>query len=235
MAQTPAIRKQSTGDAIDYTPVAAVTAGAVVEVGGYAYIADVDIAAGVLGALATNGVFDVPKATGSISAGANVYWDNNGSPNVGDASSGAATGTATGNTLLGQAVADAASGDTYVRVVLSSAGASSTATLLLNVEAVAAAGSIQGDAGAVSASTSFVHATGADATKGIVFPAASAGKVIVVKNADAANAVLKVYPATGDAINALSANAAISMAAKTSAVFVALDATTWYTIPLLPS
>jgi hypothetical protein len=56
-----------------------------------------------------------------------------------------------------------------------------------------------------------------------------------VKNADAANAILKVYPDTGDAINALAANAALSMAAKTSAVFVAFDATTWYTIPLLPS
>ena len=235
MAQTPAVRKQNQGETIDYTPVAAVVAGTVVEVGGYAYIAQVDIAAGALGALATTGVFDVPKATGSISDGANVYWDNNGSPNVGDASSGAATGTSSGNTLLGQAVGTAASGDTYVRVRLSAAGASSTATLLLNVEAVAAAGSVQGDAGAVGASTSFVHGTGADATKGIVLPAAAAGKMIIVKNADAANAVLKVYPASGDAINALSANAAISMAAKTSAVFIALDATTWYTVPLLPS
>lgn len=108
-------------------------------------------------------------------------------------------------------------------------------TLTVGVEAVAAAGSAQGDATAMAATTTFVHATGADATKGIKLVAAAAGRVVIIKNADAANAVLKVYPATGDAINALSADAAISLAAKTSAVFVALDATTWYTIPLLPS
>jgi cobalamin biosynthesis protein CobD/CbiB len=59
--------------------------------------------------------------------------------------------------------------------------------------------------------------------------------MIVIKNSDAANAVLKVWPATGDAINAIAANSALSMAAKTSALFVSLDGTTWYTTPLLPS
>jgi len=98
---------------------------------------------------------------------------------------------------------------------------------------VAATGSAQGDAAAIA--TGFTHATAADGTKGVVLPAAAAGKVCFVKNADAANAVLKVYPNTDDAINAIAANTALSMAAKTSAVFIALDATTWYTIPLLPS
>jgi len=59
--------------------------------------------------------------------------------------------------------------------------------------------------------------------------------VCIVKNDDTANAVLKVYPNTSDTINALSANAALSMAAKTAAVFVAYDATAWFTVPLLPS
>ena len=109
-------------------------------------------------------------------------------------------------------------------------------TLTVTAEAVAAAGSTQGDAGAVTAASgAFIHGTGADGTKGIVLPAAAAGKIYFVKNADAANAILKVYPASGDEINALAADAALSMAAKTSATFIALDATTWYTIPLLPS
>ena len=47
--------------------------------------------------------------------------------------------------------------------------------------------------------------------------------------------MLKLYPNTDDAINALSANAALSMAAYTSALLVSYDATTWYTVPLLPS
>lgn len=106
----------------------------------------------------------------------------------------------------------------------------------VNVEAVAAAGSAQGDATAITETgPAFIHGTGADGTKGIILPAAAAGRILFIKNSDAANAVLKVYPASGDAINALAGDVAISMAAKTSAVFVALDATTWYTIPLLPS
>ena len=112
-----------------------------------------------------------------------------------------------------------------------------TPVLTAAVEALAAAGSVQGDATA-SALTQFpamIHGTGADATKGIKLPAAAAGRIVFVKNADAANAVLKVYPATGDAINAIAANTEIAMAAKTAAVFVAVDATTWFTFSLLPS
>ena len=103
-------------------------------------------------------------------------------------------------------------------------------------EVVAAAGNAQGNAGAITvAAPGIIHATGADATKGIILPAAAAGKCYFIKNADAANAVLKVYPASGDAINAIAADSAISMAAKTAAVFVAIDATTWFTFSLLPS
>ena len=233
MAQTAAIFKQDDG-AIDYTPVSAVTGGDVVAIGGRAFIALHDIAANALGALQTEGVFDIPKATGAVSAGDNIYWDADGDPNSGTAGTGAATTTASGNTQLGLATAAAASGDTYVRVELQP-GATSTAQPVFSPEAVAAAGSSQSDAAAIGNDTGFAHCTGADATKGVKLPAATAGKTVIVKNSDAANAALKVYPATGDAINALSANAAISMGAKTSAVFVALDSTTWYTIPLLPS
>jgi predicted RecA/RadA family phage recombinase len=233
MAQTAAVFVQSDG-CIPYTPGSAVTAGDVIELGGRAYVTVRDIDASTLGTVCSEGIFDVPKASGAVSAGDNVYWDNNGTPNVGTALSGAATTTASGNTQLGRATADAASGATYVRVELQP-GATSTSRPVFSPEAVGAAGSAQGDATAIGADTGFVHGTGADGTKGIKLPAAAAGITIIVKNSDAANAVLKVYPATGDAINALSTNGAISMAAKTSAVFVALDATTWYTIPLLPS
>lgn len=96
---------------------------------------------------------------------------------------------------------------------------------------VAATGSAQGDAAAILPGLTKV--TAADGTKGVVLPAAVAGLVCYVKNSVAQ--ILKVYPASGDAINALAGDAAISMAASTSAVFVAFDSTTWYTIPLLPS
>jgi hypothetical protein len=111
-----------------------------------------------------------------------------------------------------------------------------TPNMTINVQAVAAAGSEQGDAGAITETgPAFIHATAADGNKGVRLPAAAAGQILFIKNSDAANAVLKVYPATDDAINALSANASLDMAAKTSAVLIALDATTWYSIPLLPS
>ena len=107
--------------------------------------------------------------------------------------------------------------------------------LTFPVAAVAAAGSSNTDAAAISA-YGVVHATGADGTKGVKLPAAAAGKIVIIKNSDAANAILKVYPDTGDKINSGTATTgSLDMAAKTSAVLVALDATDWFSVPLLPS
>jgi hypothetical protein len=106
-------------------------------------------------------------------------------------------------------------------------------SLVIKSATVAAAGANQGNAAAIAAG--FTLVTGADATKGVVLPAASAGLVAIIKNDDAANAALKVYPASGDAINAIAANGAYTMAAKTSMLLVAYDSTTWYTVPLLAS
>jgi hypothetical protein len=104
------------------------------------------------------------------------------------------------------------------------------------VTVTVAAGSVQADATQIkSHGISMVHCTGANATKGVKLPGATKGKILFLKNSDAANAVLKVWPKSGDAINALGANNALSMAAKTAAVFVALDGTTWFTFSLLPS
>lgn len=97
---------------------------------------------------------------------------------------------------------------------------------------VAATGSNQGDAAAIPNAT-FNLVTAADATKGVKLPAAAAGLIRTIKNN--ANAVLKVYPNTDDAINAIAANTEISMAAFTCATFFCYDGTTWYTSPLLPS
>jgi hypothetical protein len=110
-----------------------------------------------------------------------------------------------------------------------------TGDVTLPVAAVAAAGSTNADAGVVAA-YGVVHATGADGTKGIKLPTAAAGKVVIVKNADAANAILKVYPGASDKINGGTATTgSLSMAAKTAAMFIALDDVDWFTVPLLPS
>ena len=55
------------------------------------------------------GVFEMTKATGAITQGAKVYWDNT-NKNV--------TTTATANTLIGAATVAAASGDATVPVRL---------------------------------------------------------------------------------------------------------------------
>ena len=117
MAQTPALFVQE-GKTLDHTPVAAVAAGQVVELGTVPLIAPVAIAAGALGALADEGIWDVPKTSDAFTAGDTVYWNNAGNPVTGTDGSGAAD-SATGN-LMGVAVADAEAGDSYVRVKLHS-------------------------------------------------------------------------------------------------------------------
>jgi len=108
------------GDAIDHTPVAAVAAGAVVEVGNRVLVAKRDIAANTLGALATRGIFDVAKVSGAISAGDGIYWDNDGNPVGGTVGSGAATKTSADGKFMGYAIADAGETATTVRVMLRS-------------------------------------------------------------------------------------------------------------------
>jgi len=95
------------------------------------------------------------------------------------------------------------------------------------VATVAAAGSSQGDAAALTNPINVV--TGADGTKGVVLPAAQAGLVIDVYSSTATNG-LKVYPATGDDINDGSANAAVTIEGKTHSRFIAVDGSTWAAI-----
>ena len=104
--------------------------------------------------------------------------------------------------------------------------------VLKSVAAVTAVGTDQATAVPLVAEVNVV--AGADGTVGAVLPTAQAGMQITVKTT-VAGQVLKVYPATGAAINAIAANSAISMAALTSAIFTATSATQWYTTPLLPS
>ena len=102
------------GDAIDYTPGSAVAAGDVVVQGDLIGIAKLDIPAGQIGALATVGVFDVAKATGTgtdIAAGAKVYWNSGQSQATSEDGSGF-------NKYLGKAVRAAATTDAAVRVRL---------------------------------------------------------------------------------------------------------------------
>lgn len=116
MAQTPALLYQDDGDTIDYTPGSAVIAGQVVLIGSVPMIAPLAIAANALGSLKRTGLWKVPKATGAIAVGNDVYWAVAGTPVTGDASSGAASLTTSGY-YMGRAALAAANGDGYVIVM----------------------------------------------------------------------------------------------------------------------
>ena len=140
--------------------------------------------------------------------------------------------------VSGTTITDAAiSGGTIAGATITNAtissGTAAVSSLNLNVAKPAAAGSTRADATALTASFSWV--TGADAAKGVVLPAPTAGRVIAIKNDDTANAVLKVYAPGSAQINSVAGSTAFSMAAKTACFFVAYDATDWFSIPLVAS
>jgi hypothetical protein len=101
----------------------------------------------------------------------------------------------------------------------------------LPVTAVAAAGSTQANAAALAEGLNVVSA--ADGTKGVRLPTAVAGATVIVKNTTAG--ALLIYPATGAAINAISANGSYSITNLTSTMLVASSATQWYSVPLVAS
>lgn len=96
---------------------------------------------------------------------------------------------------------------------------------LASLASYAAAGSGQSTGTALKTQTCVV--TAADGTKGVVLPTAKIGMTILVINT-VADSALKVYPATGAAINALSANAAFTVGGGQVAKFVATAALQWY-------
>jgi hypothetical protein len=133
-----------------------------------------------------------------------------------------------GTTITGAAI----SGGTISGADITGATVAVT-SLNFDVAKPAAAGSTRADATAMTASFNWV--TAADATKGVILPAPTAGRVIAVKNDDTANAALKVYAPGSAKINGVAGTTAFSMAAKTACFFVAYDATDWFSIPLVAS
>jgi predicted RecA/RadA family phage recombinase len=95
------------GDAIDFLSETDIPAGSVVIRDNLVGITKLDLKANTLGALHVVGVYDLEKSNIAIPLGSNVYWDTTAKK---------AVLTATGNTLFGVAVSDAATGDETVRV-----------------------------------------------------------------------------------------------------------------------
>lgn len=225
MPQVPA-QTYSEDGAIDYTPSSAVLAGDVVVLNGIIGVAADSIAANEKGALQTEGVWRIPKSTGVITRGLPVFWNATGNPDNGDVGSGAANQLGVG-VYMGLAAEAAASGDDFAMVEINR-----QYPALVGVAAVTATGSVQGDAAALYHGFNVV--TGADGTKGVILPTALPGMIVYLKGVT--NAILKVYPRTGAAINGLSANASLNMTTGLMpSIFIASSSTQWYTIPLVAS
>jgi hypothetical protein len=104
----------------------------------------------------------------------------------------------------------------------------------LGLQTVAAAGSGQGDATAITSTSAggapcFVKVTGADNTKAVIMPALSlqsTGAMYLIFNSAASN-TLEVFPATGDAIGPAADNAGITIAADTILLLICLDTVEW--------
>lgn len=102
------------GETVDYRPGSAMAAGDVVVQGDLVGVVQRDVAAGALGSLAVEGVYDFPKATGAssgITAGSKVYWDATGEVATTDDDTGA-------NKLIGKVVTAAGDDDGTVRIRL---------------------------------------------------------------------------------------------------------------------
>lgn len=227
MAQTPCKYRQL-GDTIDYNPGSAVLAGTVYLLGSnMVTIVPKDIAADEMGATCVRGVFNVPKDNSNVSAGDDLYWNATGDPYGGTAGSGAFTTTSGSNVFAGIALEAAGTTTGDVDMVLQGIdGARHQSLGYMPSATVAAGGTTQANANAVT--TGFTKVTGADNTASIVLPSAAAGAVCVIKSS-VSGKTLPVFPAASDAINGGAANASYIMANMAQRVFVAYDATTWYT------
>jgi hypothetical protein len=92
--------------------------------------------------------------------------------------------------------------------------------------AISAAGTIQGDATALTKDINVVSTVSAG--QGVRLPTAVAGMVIIVNNTSATN--MNIYPATSAAINSLATNVAFTHVAGASLQYYAVSSTQWYTI-----
>jgi uncharacterized membrane protein len=122
---------------------------------------------------------------------------------------------------------------TVTGALTASGGVAGTVTgaVRIPVAAVAADGSTQANAAALAEGLNVVSA--ANGTKGVRLPTAVAGMVVIIKNTAAG--ALKIYPATGGAINAIAADDPYSITNLTSTLLVASSATQWYSVPLVAS
>jgi hypothetical protein len=132
---------------------------------------------------------------------------------------------------LADSVATLTDGNTFTGIQTLSANLVANSGLVLGLQTVVAAGSDQAGAGAITAQGgAVVLCSTADNTKGIRLPvlsSVSVGEVYLILN-NLSNKTLEVYPGSGDAINPVSDNGAVTIAADTMLICIAQDAVQWF-------
>lgn len=228
MAQTPVLFR-SDGDAIDYTEASAdKTAGDVVVTNcgiPGVVINDIDYSEQPVGANRIEGVFDFPQSAEIITIGQDVYWDADGSPYGGTASSGAATATAEGNEYLGICLATTTATTTYVRVKRIPIPKNHTPRIRTAI--INANGGNIATAGQLIEGLNIV--AGSDNSKGVQLPSCVDGAMCIVVN-QVTDKTVQLYPPTGKQVNGAGANNAVAMAANTIDILVSEGTNAWYGI-----
>ncbi|NIA17285.1 MAG: DUF2190 family protein [Planctomycetes bacterium] len=183
------------GEAIDYTPATAKTAGEVVQTAGLAGICVAIIAASAKGAVQVKGIIEVKKKQEAFELGNVVGWDENGDPYGDTAGTGAATLLlADADFKLGTVIEDAASTAATVKVALNVFLPQAVIFEGMTFETV----SVDKTLDIQDVGKAFIVDTDA---KTITLPATAAGGRVAIINggADAAVAV-NVSPAAADKI-----------------------------------
>jgi predicted RecA/RadA family phage recombinase len=225
MAQTP-VKYVADGEIIDYVAAADSVAGDVI-VTNAAIVgvtsAAIDYSESTLGALQVEGVYDFPQAAEIITIGQDVYWDADGSPYGGTASSGAATATADGNNYLGIALATTTAATSYVRVkriLRPKLAVPRVKTSLVNANGgnIATAGQCFEGVNIIA---------GSDNSKGVILPSCVDGAMCVVVNM-VTDKTLLIYPPVGKQVNNRGANNSLNVAANTVGIFWSEGTNAWY-------
>ena len=176
----------------------------------------------------TNKSLTAPIITGSSSAAGTVLFKedtDNGTNSCtlsGPQSTADVTVTlpASTDTLVGKATTDTLTNKTLTAPVLNDP------TFDVSVGVTADTGSAQGD-GAIT-STFVEIATVGTAGDAVTLPSAASGKLVFIANNGANSA--DVFPASGDAIDGASANAAQALTAGSNRIYICQDGTDWDTI-----
>ena len=103
---------------------------------------------------------------------------------------------------------------------------SSTFTIHGVTTGISAAGNVQGNATALTKEINTVSTVLSG--QGVILPTAVAGMIVYITNSSANSLI--VYPAANAAINALAANAGITMGTSATLQFIAPTTTQWYTV-----